>query len=625
MKTSGGFFKDKAVVGLNTITGDRIDVAIIKVTSTTVEAPREKYLHYLVHALRYGDRGKQTKNGKPIRDYIISELTKRTHSHNWIVALKSLIVLHHCCRDAPSSELGNTLERKRTFNYMKIKNVEKSLSGSQQKLFIIQYVDYLKLLAKVLPCQVSGTDLPVEAINLTSVEGTHLLQTAEQLAEVTYRDETVDNYITLEAFRLLLKDGSNLYAHIALGLKSMLECAVTTNSPAVILDKLPLLRRATDAMSALRNFCVCLDRTTTVFRALIPDLPEPPTIESFMVEVNGGEAAFPLKDPNEKVDPNAAEERKRSVSARKKTPKVSHAVMKEEDRRAQVEDEEDKVLQQVLRLSALEAGVPYEPPGQALSKKATEATHQPPAVVSVSSRTSDHSPSTLFEGPTSKQVSLSKNAEKPPSPSFSLDDLFVDDKAKAVNPLPAPQPYSLFSSTGAPTVSSGAGSETAVSSHTGVNSAPPLTAAANQASFNNTYEGSAQFGAEGGEWDTGVPTAPLDASLCLPTVSPPFESTESWGTGVPSTVVKPHSSFPVQNQWSEGKPSVISDSTKPGSEWPPPFLANSSNNVAVRKPSQSASGESVSSFTTQPAPDSFSQNEKDPFKLLYLSSAKHNQ
>lgn len=616
MKTSGGFFKDKAVVGLNTITGDRIDVAIIKVTNTIVEAPREKYLHYLVHAVRYGDRGKKTKNGKPLHEYIVSELTKRTHSHNWIVVLKSLIVLHHICRETPSPELGNALERKRTFNYMKIKNVEKNLSGSQQKLFIIQYVDYLKLLAKVLPCQVSGTDLPVEAVDLTSNEGTYLLQTAEQLAEITYRDETVDNYITLEAFRLLLKDGNSLFAHIALGLKDMLERAVTTNSPSIVLDNLLLLRRSTEAMTTLRNFFVSLNRTTTVFRQLIPDLPDPPTVESFMEGVTGSGEKIPLNDPKEKAAPHVSQEQQIPVSLRKRVPIQSRAIMKEEDRRAQLEDEEDKVLEQVLRLSDLEAGVPYEPSGQAISKEPTGATHLSPPVASASSRSSDHLFSTSFEGSTSKDVPLSKTAEKPPSPSFSLDDLFVDNNPKTVDALPAPQPYSLFSS--------GEGSARAVPSHSGVNSAPPPATVANQTCFTSTGESNSQFDAEGGEWDTGVPTAPLDTSQYLPTASTPIESTASWGTGVPSPMAKP-ASFPVQTQWSEGRPSVISDSTRKGSGFSPPFLANSSSNVPVREGSQGASGESVSSFSTLPAPNSLSQNEKDPFKLLYLSSIKHNQ
>lgn len=610
MKTSGGFFKDKAVVGINTITGDHVDVAILKVSSTDVEVPKEKYVNCLIHMIKFGYRGKQTKNGKPIQEYIVSELTKRVHSHNWIVVLKSLIVLHRLCREAPSPQLANCFVRKDTFNYMKIKNVEKSLSGSQQKLFIIQYVDYLRRLGRIMPSQLSSDYTLLDVVDLRSDDGNLLLNAAEQLTEIAFREETLDNYITLQAFRLLVQDGVNLSTHIKLGLSLIAEIPSEGVNTQLANKDLRLYQRGSEAMVALRNYFSTIKHSPVLLGAEVPQLEAPPSMERVLERLQDVQE-FPSRrnssgSPVQKSSPTLPRDARRRSSDALQT----------ESTRIQPDDDEDAILQKVLRLSRIEAGLPEEDLPITSSKLPIAPQPLQPFPLAEQPTSAPEPSQGAFptsQGPPSPPTGTGE--EKPASPNFSLDDLFVEDTPAKPVILPAQETYQPFGFMAAPPAFSSGTLPVLPSAGTAMVPAPLPTVGAHPGFLNPYAIGNPPLVEPSGEWETGVPTAPLDTSL-LPShadCAVPGDS-GNWDTGAPSTFTPQGHLIPSQDQWNGSTPAA-------------PFTGDPSfQTFPVQGGSQNIQGnQGFPSPSEATFPDPYSTVHQDPFKLLYLNAANTKQ
>lgn len=222
MKVSGGFFKDKAANCLNSIVGDHVDAAILKATSTDVEPPGARYVRYLVEVLHHGVKGSMWNEGRLISDHIASYLTNRTHSHNWVVVEKALIVLHRLLVEDRNDDFTGHLLRLNSFNRMKVKRVEKSTEGSRQKLLILQYVAYLKSLTELYLLKPSWTQENAPRTTegaLTIIS--RLIRCMQLFVEIPFRDDTVNNVITFEVFSGLNEDSKQLFTKIGFYLGSL--------------------------------------------------------------------------------------------------------------------------------------------------------------------------------------------------------------------------------------------------------------------------------------------------------------------------------------------------------------------------------------------------------------------
>ncbi|XP_027902696.1 putative clathrin assembly protein At5g57200 [Vigna unguiculata] len=89
----------KKALGLSKFSGELkgLDAAIVKATSYKHALPKEKHIRTIFHSL---------SPSKPRSEviYCIEGLSKRfSHTHNWSVAMKSLLVLHRAIRELDSS------------------------------------------------------------------------------------------------------------------------------------------------------------------------------------------------------------------------------------------------------------------------------------------------------------------------------------------------------------------------------------------------------------------------------------------------------------------------------------------------------------------------------------------
>ncbi|RNF04221.1 clathrin coat assembly protein [Trypanosoma conorhini] len=219
LKRGAGYLKEKAIIGLSRVTGDELDRAIMKVTSHMLKAPKEKHMQRLL-ATTYGHYKSNTRDGKSICGYIVSELEKRMHTHNWVVVLKTMVTFHRLMTDG-SSEINHCIQQHPSiFSLRNLKDLSETAEGAAQAFFIRQYLNYLEERATVQ--KVIGVENRLESVEFSSALRSMdvdsltpffvaLLGQMATLVEVEYREVIVDNFCTLEAYQMLVEDGKTLY------------------------------------------------------------------------------------------------------------------------------------------------------------------------------------------------------------------------------------------------------------------------------------------------------------------------------------------------------------------------------------------------------------------------------
>ncbi|RNF12489.1 putative clathrin coat assembly protein [Trypanosoma rangeli] len=214
-----GYLKEKAIIGLTRVTGDELDRAIMKVTSHMLKAPKEKHMQRLL-ATTYGHYKSNTRDGKSICRYIVSELEKRMHTHNWIVVLKTLVTFHRLMSDGSSEIIFCIQQNPNLFCFHNLKDFTKSAGGAAQSLFIQQYLSYLE--ERAVLQGVIGLENRLESVEFSSVLRSMdvgslqvcfkaLLANLIALVNVEYREEIVNNFCTLEAYQKIVDDGKIFY------------------------------------------------------------------------------------------------------------------------------------------------------------------------------------------------------------------------------------------------------------------------------------------------------------------------------------------------------------------------------------------------------------------------------
>ncbi|KAG5478131.1 hypothetical protein CUR178_04843 [Leishmania enriettii] len=222
-KQSAGYFKEKATIGLSTFNGDEVLKAVMKVTSHLLKAPKEKYMQRLV-AASYGHFGFGLRDGIPMNEFIVRELEKRSHTHNWIVVLKTMVSFHRLLCDASDNMVEAICGHRDVFNRSNIKNLADSADGAGQAFFIAQYMAYLEERCAMQNGLGKGRRIEIpefeEYLKTLSAEALHpvfeiLLRLFEAVPAVEYREAVVNNFCTMEAYQLLVRDGKRLFHHLA--------------------------------------------------------------------------------------------------------------------------------------------------------------------------------------------------------------------------------------------------------------------------------------------------------------------------------------------------------------------------------------------------------------------------
>lgn len=283
-KQSAGYFREKAIIGLSILTGDDIDKAIMKVSSHMLKAPKEKYMQTLL-AASYGHSKQLQKNGYPINEYIVRELEKRTHTHNWVVVLKSLVSLHRLFTDASDDMVRTICFHRNIFETYSIKELGDTAAGAFQKNMIMDYMSYLE--GRCICQQDLGFNRRIETTEfesyLSSTNADNLLTvmdplmtTLETLCCIKYNEAGVDNFCTLEVFHQIIRDGKNLYKllseRIVFALNGFEDFSL--NNKKLWLE---LYKRYSAVVAVLKSLFDSMRRSTRAFMVPIPQLKTLPS------------------------------------------------------------------------------------------------------------------------------------------------------------------------------------------------------------------------------------------------------------------------------------------------------------------------------------------------------------
>lgn len=233
-KKGGGYLKEKLIIGLTRFTSDEVERAILKVTSHMLKAPNAKHMERLITAT-FGQYNSGTVDHGDVNRYILEEIEKRTHTHNWIIVLKSFVALHHLMNKGSPAMTRCMGQRLGLFSARNIKDIADTPEGAAQKVFIEQYIQFLeeraisqlKLIDCGLPPRIDSDELYVQ-LNTVPLEDLPIpfdlmLRVLELLAKIEFRATIVDNFLTLEAYRLAVCDGKALYRTLMNRVLSMLE------------------------------------------------------------------------------------------------------------------------------------------------------------------------------------------------------------------------------------------------------------------------------------------------------------------------------------------------------------------------------------------------------------------
>jgi len=116
-----GAIKDSATVGLAKVNGGGrerkdLDVAVVKATTHVERPPKERHLAAIFAA---------TSASRPLADvsYCVHALARRlAKTHNWVVALKTLIVIHRTLRDGDAAFREELLSYRRKGHALQMSN-----------------------------------------------------------------------------------------------------------------------------------------------------------------------------------------------------------------------------------------------------------------------------------------------------------------------------------------------------------------------------------------------------------------------------------------------------------------------------------------------------------------------
>ncbi|MCO5548605.1 hypothetical protein L7F22_002065 [Adiantum nelumboides] len=223
-----GAIKDSTKVGLAQINSEYkdLDIAIVKATNHVEGPPKEKHIRTIFAA---------TSASRPRADvaYCIHALARRvSKTHNWTVALKSLLVIHRSLREGDPTfreELINySRSRRLAFNLSNFKD-DSSPSAWDYSAWVRTYALYLE---ERLECfRLLKYDLDSDRIlRIKELDTIDLLEQLPALQELLYRlmgcqpeGAAYTNYIIQYALNLVLKESIRIYQAINDGMINLVD------------------------------------------------------------------------------------------------------------------------------------------------------------------------------------------------------------------------------------------------------------------------------------------------------------------------------------------------------------------------------------------------------------------
>ncbi|VAH62931.1 unnamed protein product [Triticum turgidum subsp. durum] len=310
-----GALKDTTTVSLASLNSDfkDLDVAIVKATNHVECPPKDRHLRKIVAA---------SSMARPQADvaYCIHALARRlAKTRSWIVALKTLVVIHRLLRDGEPTfreELLNFTQRVQILQLSNFKDNSSPIAWDYSSwvrtygLFLEERLQCFRILkydieAERLPKQGQGTE---KAHSQTrELDSQALLEQMPALQQLLYRligcrpeGAANTNYLVQYALALVLKESFKIYCAINDGIINLVDKFFEMPRHDA-LKALEIYRRAGQQAGNLSDFYENCRGLELARNFQFPTLREPPqTFLSTMEEyVKEAPRMVPIKDPLE--------------------------------------------------------------------------------------------------------------------------------------------------------------------------------------------------------------------------------------------------------------------------------------------------------------------------------------
>ncbi|KAL8549653.1 hypothetical protein ACS0TY_008484 [Phlomoides rotata] len=293
-----GALKDQTKVGLAHVNSDfkGVDVAIVKATNHVECPPKERHLRKILVA---------TSAVRPRADvaYCIHALSRRlSKTHNWTVALKTLIVIHRTLREGDPTfreELLNFQQRGRVLQLSNFKDDSSPIAWDcsawvrTYALFLEERLECFRILkydieAERLPRPTPGGPGQDKGYSKTrDLDSEELLEQLPGLQQLLYRligcrpeGAAVGNYVIQYALALVLKESFKIYCAVNDGIINLVDKFFEMPRHEAI-KALDIYKRAGQQANSLSDFYEVCKGLELARNFQFPVLREPP--QSFLV------------------------------------------------------------------------------------------------------------------------------------------------------------------------------------------------------------------------------------------------------------------------------------------------------------------------------------------------------